>query len=284
MPQTGPAERAASGILLLMHGIRSRHPLSTLLPSACAAALIIASVAALGKAQAGEIRVMTSGAFASAHAALSPRFAKTSGTTVITVTTSTGVGAEAIPNRLQRGDAADVVILPEAALDALIKNGLVLGATKTRLARSFIGMAVRQGATKPEIRTVEALRRTLLAAKSVAYSASVSGDYLVNELFPKLGIAEEMKAKSQRIERERVGEVVARGEAEIGFQQISELLEVQGVDFIAPLPPPVQRITIVAAGVVAASKDSDAARAFIAFLASPEAQNTIIKVGLTPLR
>jgi molybdate transport system substrate-binding protein len=144
-------------------------------------------------------------------------------------------------------------------------------------------MAVRTGAARPDISSVEALRRTLLEARSIAYSASVSGDYLINELFPKLGIAEELKAKSRRIERERVGAVVARGEAEIGFQQISELLPIAGIDYVGPLPPDVQRVTVVSAGVAAGARSADAARALIRYLASADAIPAIRKAGLEPL-
>jgi molybdate transport system substrate-binding protein len=141
-------------------------------------------------------------------------------------------------------------------------------------------MAVRAGARKPDIRSVEGLKQALLAAKSVAYSASVSGDYLVRELFPKLGIADQLQSKSQRIERERVGDVVARGDAEIGFQQISELLPIQGIDLVGPLPPEVQRVTVFSAGIAAGSKHTDAARALIRFLASPAASSAVVKSGM----
>jgi molybdate transport system substrate-binding protein len=231
---------------------------------------------------AGDIRVMTSGAFAAAHEALGPQFQKGGTEKVITVTTSTGVGAEAIPARLKRGEAADVIVLPEAALDALIKDGLVNASSKTLVARSSIGMGVRAGAPKPDISSVDALRRALLNAKSVAYSASVSGEYLVNELFPKLGIADQMKAKGVRVERERVGAVVARGEAEIGFQQLSELLEVKGCDLVGPLPKEVQRVTVIAAGVATHSKNPAGALALIRFFASSGALPVIRKVGLDP--
>src|SRR5262249_60415776 len=146
--------------------------------------------------------------------------------------------------------------------------------------RSAIGMAVGSGAPKPDIQSVEALTRTLLAAKSVAYSASVSGDYLSNELFPRLGVVEELKATGMRIERERVGAVVARGDAEIGFQQISELLPIAGIEVVGPLPPELQRVTVFAAGVAAHAKYPDAARAFIQFLASPAAAKVVVKTGL----
>jgi molybdate transport system substrate-binding protein len=127
------------------------------------------------------------------------------------------------------------------------------------------------------------LKRTLLQAKSIAYSASVSGVYLSTELFQRLGIADEMRSKSKRIEGERVGAVVARGDAEIGFQQISELLPVPGIDYVGPLPPEVQRVTTFSAGVGVNAKSPDAARAFIAFLASRAAVEVITKTGLEPM-
>jgi molybdate transport system substrate-binding protein len=246
--------------------------------------VVVSCAVASGSAgAAGEIRVMTSGAFASALAALGPQFEQATKDKVVTVTTSTGVGADAIPNRIRRGDAVDVVILPEAALDAVIKDRLVLPGTVIILARSSIGMAVRAGAPKPDISSVEALRRTLLQAGSVAYSASVSGDYLTKELFPRLNVVDRLKASGKRIEVERVGAVVARGEAEIGFQQISELLEVPGVDLVGPLPAEVQRVTAIAAGVAASSNNPTGARELIGFFASPEAASTIRKVGLEPI-
>jgi molybdate transport system substrate-binding protein len=226
---------------------------------------------------------MTSGAFAAAYLDLVSPFAKATGHRAVTVTTSTGVGEDSIPSRLRRGERADVIILPEAALDDLIKQGRVVADTRSALARSAIGMAVRAGARKPDIGSVDALKRTLLQAKSVAYSGSVSGLYLVNELFPKLGIASEMKAKSQRIDRERVGEVVARGEAEIGFQQISELLPIKGIDYVGPLPADAQRVTVVSAGVAADASSPEGARALIKFLASPEGVRAMRKYQLEPM-
>jgi molybdate transport system substrate-binding protein len=198
------------------------------------------------------------------------------------VTTSIGVGAEAIPNRIARGEAVDVVILPEAGLDELIARGLVERGSKVPVARSAIGMAVRAGAPKPDISSVAALRNTLLQAKSVAYSASVSGEYLSTELFPRLGIADQMKSKSQRIERERVGAVVARGDAEIGFQQISELLEVRGVELVGPLPADVQRVTVIAAGVAARAANRAGAAAMIKMFASPQSAAAIKAAGMEP--
>jgi molybdate transport system substrate-binding protein len=165
-----------------------------------------------------------------------------------------------------------------------IKDGLIMAESYTPLARSAIGMAVRAGALNPDISTVDALKRTLLQAKSIAYSASVSGDYLSTELLQRLGIADQVLSKCRRIEGgERVGAVVARGEAEIGFQQISELLPVPGIDHITPLPPEVQKVSVFSAGVALSTRNSDAAYAIIRFLASPEAARAITNSGLDPI-
>jgi len=227
--------------------------------------------------------VMTSGTFTAAYLELAPRFERASGHTLVTATTSMGVGPESIPSRLQRRETADVVIVDDAALERLIASGLILSGTRVPLARSGIGLAVRAGAPKPDIGSLDALRRTLLQAKSVAYSASVSGRYLSTELYQRLGIAEAMAAKSRQIDRERVGAVVARGEAELGFQQTSELLAVPGIDYVGPLPPEVQRISVFSAGVAAASQHPDAARALIQFLASRQSAPVVTKSGLEPM-
>src|SRR5262245_13570598 len=155
-------------------------------------------------AHADDVVVMTSGAFAAANLELGPAFERSTKHKVITAVTSMGVGDESIPARIARGEAVDVVILPAENLESLIRSGGVRAGSRVDLARSAIGMAVRAGARKPDITSVEGLKRALLEAASVAYSASVSGDYLINELFPKLGIADQMKSKSRRIERERV--------------------------------------------------------------------------------
>jgi molybdate transport system substrate-binding protein len=194
-----------------------------------------------------------------------------------------GVGPSVIPNRLRSGEAADVVIMADTALVNLIKDGMVLAASRRELARSAIGMAVRKGAPKPDITSVEGLKRALLQAKSIAFSASVSGDYLTTELFQRFGIADQVIPRCRRVEGERVGAVLARGEAEIGFQQISELLPVPGIEIVGPLPPEVQKVTVFSAGVVAGSKNSHAARALIDFLASPEAAHAVRKSGMEPM-
>ncbi|MBI2992051.1 MAG: substrate-binding domain-containing protein, partial [Deltaproteobacteria bacterium] len=179
-----------------------------------------------------DIRVMTSGAFTAAYLELILQLELVTKRKVVTAATSMGTGADSIPSRLQRGEPVDVVIVADAALAELIKDGKVVAESRVPLARSAIGMAVRAGSPKPDISSVDALKRTLLKAKSIAYSASVSGRYLSTELFQRLGIADQIMPKSRRIEGERVGAVVARGEAEIGFQQTSELLPVPGIDYV----------------------------------------------------
>ena len=230
-----------------------------------------------------DIIVMTSGAFTAAYLELIPQLELTTKKKIVTAATSIGAGSNSIPSRLQRGEAVDVVIVADAVLVELIKDGNVLAESRTPLARSAIGMAVRAGAPKPDISSVEALKRTLLQAKTIAYSVSVSGRYISTELLQRLGIADQVIGKCRRIEGERVGAVVARGNAEIGFQQISELLPVPGIEYVGPLPPEVQRVSLFSAGVAVAARDSDAARALIKFLASPEAIHAIKKSGLEPI-
>ena len=225
---------------------------------------------------------MTSGTFTAALLDLAPGFERATGHRVVAATTSLGVGAQSIPNRLQRREPADVVIVDDDALMQMIKDGTVIVGTRTPLAQSGIGMAVRAGAPRPDISTVEALRRTLLAAQSIAYSASVSGRYLTTDLFQRLGIADQMAAKSRRIDGERVGAVVARGEAELGFQQTSELLPVPGIDYVGPLPADVQRVSVFSAGVAAHSGHRAEAEALIRFLASANAAAAVGKTGLEP--
>ena len=231
-----------------------------------------------------DIRVMTSGAFTAAYLELIPRLELLIKKKVVTAATSIGTGENSIPNRLRRREPVDVVIVADGVLLGFIKEGLIMAGSYTPVARSAIGVAVRAGAPKPDISTVEGLKRTLLQAQSIAYSASVSGDYVSTELFQRLGIADQVLSKSRRIEGgERVGAVIARGEAEIGFQQISELLPVPGLDHVTPLPPDVQKVSVFSAGVAVSSRDADRAHAFIKFLVSPEASGAITNSGLEPI-
>ena len=231
-----------------------------------------------------DIKVMTSGTFTAAYLELVPQLERFTGKKFVTAATSIGTGENSIPNRLKRGEAVDVVIVADAVLKAFIRDGLVLAETYTPVVRSVIGMAVRAGAPVPDISTVEALKQTLLQAKSIAYSASVSGKYLTTELYRRLGITDRVAGKSRLIGGGvRVGAVIARGEAEIGFQQVSELLPVSGIAHITPLPPEVQKVSIFSAGVAASSTDPELAHSVIRFLASPGAAPAITKSGLEPI-
>ena len=236
------------------------------------------------RAHAQDVYVMTSGAFTAAFLEAAPAFEQTASTKVSTAFgASMGGAPDSIPSRLGRGEPADVVILAREALDDLVAKGRVVPGSQVDLVRSAIGMAVRAGAPKPDISSVDALTRTLLAAKSIAYSASASGVYLSTELFPRLGVAEAIKDKSRRIESERVGTVVARGDVEIGFQQVSELLPIPGLDYVGPLPEAVQRVTIFSAGIATNAKNVDAANALIRYLSSEAVAPAIRKTGLEPV-
>ena len=229
----------------------------------------------------GEFSVMTSGAFTAAHLALMPQLAHLTKRKIVTASTSVGTGDGSIPNRLKRGEVVDIVIVADTLLRELMAAGLVLAEGYAPVARSVIGMAVRAGAPKPDIGSLDALRRTLLQAKSIGYSASVSGQYLTTELVQRLGIADQVLGKCHHVGGgERVGAVVARGELEIGFQQMSELLPVPGIAHITPLPPEVQKVSMFSAGVAATSPDAALGRSVIRFLASPETVRAITDSGL----
>jgi molybdate transport system substrate-binding protein len=238
-------------------------------------------------ASAEELRVMISAGFYQVYAELGPAFERTSGHRLITTRgPSTGDSPEAIPTRLARGEMADVVIMDGGAADELAKRGVVRAGSKVDLARSYVGMVVRAGAAKPNISTVDAFKRTLLAAKSIGYSDSASGVYLSTELFAKLGIADQVLGKSRKVRGPPSGEpvaaVVARGEVEIGFQQISELLNVPGVTVVGPIPAELQPGASFAGAITSTARQPDVALALLRFLASPAAEAAIKKVGLTP--
>jgi molybdate transport system substrate-binding protein len=239
-------------------------------------------------ASAADVQVMISSGFFGVYSELGPAFERASDHHLVTTRgPSMGDSPEAIPARLARGEAADVVILDGGAADELGKRGLVRADSKTELARSLIGMVVRAGAAKPDISSVEAFRNTLLAAKSIAYSDSGSGTYLSTTLFSRLGVADQIAGKSRRVRGPPSGEpvaaVVARGEAEIGFQQVSELIRVPGITFVGTIPAEVQPMFSFAGALASTVRQPEAARALLRFLASPEAAPVIAKAGLMPI-
>ena len=245
--------------------------------------LILFSVSA-DIAKAFEVKVMISGGLATPYKELVPQFERATGNTVVTAYgPSMGTTENAIPVRLARGEVADVLIMVGDALGEMIEQGKAVGTSRVDLVRSPIGMAVRAGASKPDIRTPDALKQALLNAKSVAYSDSASGVYVGTELFKRLGIADDMKDKARMIPAEPVASVVARGDAELGFQQISELLPIAGADLVGPLPPEVQKITVFSAGIAATANQPEAGKALIAFLASSGAAPALKRAGLDPI-
>ena len=250
-------------------------------------ALALGFVSALfltSAASAAEVRVMISGGLTAAYDALVPEFERATGHKVLTAYgPSMGTTVNAIPVRLERGEPVDVLIMVGYALGDLAKQGKVIADSQVDLVKSPIGIAVKAGAPKPDISSPDSVKRALLAAKSIAYSDSASGVYVSTEMFKKLGIEEEMKDKARKIPATPVGEIVAKGEAEIGFQQISELKPVAGIDIVGAVPDDLQKITIYSAGIATVAKEPEAGKALITFLGSAAAHDTIVNSGLDPI-
>ena len=246
----------------------------------------LAAAAMLARpAAAAEVRVMISAGYYQVYAELGPAFERVSGHRLVTTRgPSMGDSPEAIPTRLARGETADVVILDGKAADELAARGFVDAASKLTLARSQIGMVVREGAAKPDISSIAAFRDVLIAAKSIAYSDSGSGTYLSTTLFAKLGLADQVLPKSRKVRGPPSGEpvaaVVARGEAEIGFQQVSELIHTAGVTFVGAIPAELQPGFTFAGALTRGAKEVEAGGALLRFLASPESATVITKAGL----
>ncbi|MFJ4444516.1 substrate-binding domain-containing protein [Pseudomonas sp. NPDC089422] len=232
-------------------------------------------------AQAAELTVMTSGGFTAAYKQLGPQYAAQSGDTLVTVLgPSMGKAPEAIPNRLARGEHADVLIMVGYALDELIRQGKVDPASRVELADSRIGLVVREGQAKPAIGTAAELKQTLLAARSVAYSDSASGVYIEKELYKKLGIQDQLVGKSTMVERIPVASQVAKGTYQLGFQQVAELLPVPGVTYVGKIPESLQSVTRFAAGIPKTAEHPAEAKKLLNYLASPDVQPAVRATGL----
>ncbi len=230
-----------------------------------------------------ELHVVTSGGFTAAFEALAKKYERDTGVHIVTEHgPSMGDTPQAIPNRLARHEDADVVILARSGLDKLAQAGTVTSGTVTDLGLSKIAVAVKAGAPAPDISTPDAVRDTLINAKSVAWSDSASGVYIQSVMLDKLGVADQVRPKGRMIPATPVGQIVARGEAEIGFQQLSELKPVQGIRIIGLLPDALQKVTPFSAGVVAYSPHQAEAKALIAYLSSPKAYPIIRDSGLEP--
>lgn len=246
----------------------------------CCGGLLLA-----GMAQAADLAVVSSGGFAEAFRALSDRYESLMPDVHVQRVFGPSMGATpaAVPARLARGEALDVVIMVESSLDTLMAQGRLLPGSKVRLALSKIACAVPAGAPRPALATEDDVRRAFMAAPSVAWSDSASGTYIQDELLARLGVAQQVKAKGRQIPATPVGEILARHEAAFGCQQRSELQPVKGIDIVGDLPDDLQRTTPFAAAVVATSPRAVEARAFIAFMAGPASRPVIAGTGLEPV-
>jgi molybdate transport system substrate-binding protein len=225
------------------------------------------------------INVLTVPALRPISLELIPRFAEASRHDVATVFS----GTDDILQRMKAGEnGVDLVILDAGSIEELTRCGRLVAGSRVDFAKSRIGVAVRKGAPRPDVGSVEALKGALRAAKSIAYSRSLSGIHIAAWL-ERWGMAAELAPKiRQPGAGEFVGDIVARGDAEIGFQQISELVHIAGIDFVAPLPAEIQLVTVVSGALHAAAAQPDAARAWINFLASAQAAAALKKNGLDP--
>jgi len=243
-----------------------------------AAIIAAAGVLLSGMAGAAEINVISTQATQEAYLELVAQFEKATGHKV----TSVFNGTLNVQKRLADGETYDLIIMASPAIDEQIKLGKAVAGSRVDIAKSGTGVAVRKGAAKPDIGSADALKKTLLAAKSIGYSTGPSGVYMLG-VFEKLGIADRIKGKlKQTSSGVFVGTLITSGEAEVGFQQISELVHFPGIDYVGPLPGELQRMTVFSAGVHSGAKQADAARALLKFLTAPAAAPIIRKHGLEP--
>jgi len=227
---------------------------------------------------AAEIKVASTQATEEAYKELVAQFEKSTGHKVTTYYS----GTLNVQKRIADGEPYDLIIMAGPAIDDQIKLGKAVAGSRVDFAQSGTGMAVKKGAPKPDIGSVDAFKKALLVAKSVGYSTGPSGIYLLS-VFEKLGIAEQMKGKlKQTPSGVFVGTLIATGETEVGFQQISELVHFDGIDYVGPLPGDLQRMTMFSTGIHASAKQAEAARALVKYITAPAAAPVIRKHGLEP--
>lgn len=227
---------------------------------------------------AAEIKVLSSIATREAYNELVPQFEKSSGHKVVT----TWAGTTAIMQKMAAGERHDLIIISGTEIDELIRHGKIIADSRVNLARCGIGIAIRAGAPKPDVASADALKRALLAAKTVGYTSGPSGIYM-GKLIERMGIADQIKPKFRSVPSGgTIGTIVASGDCEIGFQQVSEIVHIPGVDFAGPLPPEVQHVTVFCCGVQTGSANDVAARSLASFLSSAGAAAVMKKHGLEP--
>jgi molybdate transport system substrate-binding protein len=245
------------------------------------AALLGLGLMAAAPAAAAELKVLTAGAFKEILLATVPDFERATGHKVVLDNATVGV----LTQRIEGGEAFDVAVLGPAALDALAGKGKIVAGSKKPLARVGVGVVVKEGAPKPDIASVDAFKRALLAAKSVAYidpAAGGSSGIYVAKLLKDLGVADAVNAKAKLIQGGAVATHIAAGEAELGLHQISEILPVKGVTLVGPLPAEIQNYTVYAAGIASAARDRMAAVELIAALAGPGTAAVLKAKGMEP--
>jgi molybdate transport system substrate-binding protein len=231
----------------------------------------------------GAVNVLISGGFSGAYEQLLPEFERTSGVKITTKSgASQGLGPQTIAAQLARGASADVVILSREGLGELMAANRIVAGTDVDLARVPLGVAVRAGAAKPDVSTVEAVKQLLLKAKTVAVPESTSGIWLRTELFPRLGLAEKINVKATP-RGAHATEMVAAGGADLAVMPVSEILHAAGVNFVGTLPAEIQFIQVFSAAIVAGSGEIERSHRLIDFLASARASETIRKSGMEPL-
>ncbi|HSC96919.1 MAG TPA: substrate-binding domain-containing protein [Burkholderiales bacterium] len=225
-----------------------------------------------------KIKVLASNSIRAVMAELVPQFERASGHSV----SVSYDPAKVMLARVENGETADLIITGSGAIDTLVKQGKVLPASRRALARCRVGVAVRAGMPKPDVGTVESLKRALLAAKSVAYTQEGASGMHFSGVIERMAIAREVQAKAVRQPGGLIGELVAAGKAEIAIQQIPELMAVPGIELVGPLPAEIQLVTVTSAGLFADTTQADAARRFIEFLVTPAAARVFKARGLEP--
>jgi molybdate transport system substrate-binding protein len=234
-------------------------------------------------AASAQLNVLISGGFSGAYEQLLPEFERTSGIKVTTGSgASQGTGPQTIAAQLARGVPADVVILSREGLSELIAAKRIAAGTDVDLARVPLGVAVRAGTPKPDVSTVEAFKQLLLKAKTIAVPGSTSGIWLMNDLFPRLGIAEKINVKAAARGKDATG-MVAAGGADLAVMPISEILHAPGVDFAGSIAPEIQFVQTFSAAVVAGSGDLEGSKRLIEFLSSARASEAIRNSGMEPV-
>ena len=240
--------------------------------------LYAAVLAALSvcRADAAQITLLSSNGVREAVDELIPQFEKATGHRVHVIWD----GTLNIKKRIGSGEVADLVVMPAEDVDALIASGGLTPGSRVDLAKSIIGVAVRSGIAKPDVSTSDSLKRALLAAKSIVISSGPSGVYLL-DLWKKQGILESLQPKLKQLQSgQGVGEAMARGEGELGFQQVSELLHASGITYVGPLPAAIQKVTIFSGGIPKTAKDVAVAREFLTFLKNPRNAAVLKRTGL----